>query len=155
MRGPGSVSCPTCGCRETAPAAAAALDVLPPPIAAALALIPTLTARELETFELLGLGYDNRSIAKVLAIGERTAKRHITAILAKLQLESRLQAGLTAMLVKFDPGGAASRGRRVIDGASELWWGSSGAAGRRDSVSNRAPGNLICVASGESVGVIG
>ncbi|GLW22272.1 hypothetical protein Mame01_23150 [Microbispora amethystogenes] len=64
-------------------------------------LAPSLTAREASVFELLGLGYDNRSIARMLSISERTAKRHITAILAKLRLESRLQAGLTAMLVSL------------------------------------------------------
>ena len=48
--------------------------------------------------ELLGLGYDNRSLARELKVSERTAKRHVTAILAKLGLESRLQAGLAAML---------------------------------------------------------
>jgi DNA-binding NarL/FixJ family response regulator len=58
-----------------------------------------LSARERATFELLGLGYDNRSLAQALQISERTVKRHITAILAKLGLESRLQAGLAALLI--------------------------------------------------------
>jgi len=71
---------------------------LPRAIAAALHLIPTLTPRERATFELLGLGYDNRSIARALEISERTAKRYVTAILSKLRLESRLQAGLAALI---------------------------------------------------------
>lgn len=54
-------------------------------------------------FELLGLGYDNRSLARVLHVSERTAKRHVTAILTKLHLESRLQAGLTALLTASLP----------------------------------------------------
>jgi DNA-binding CsgD family transcriptional regulator len=61
--------------------------------------VPSLTAREAAVFELLGLGHDNRSIARILGISERTAKRHVTAILVKLRLESRLQAGLAAMIV--------------------------------------------------------
>jgi DNA-binding CsgD family transcriptional regulator len=68
-------------------------------IVAALQLIPALTPRERTTFELLGLGYDNRSIARLLEISERTTKRHVTAILSKLNLESRLQAGLAALIV--------------------------------------------------------
>ena len=71
---------------------------MPQPIAAALLRTRTLSPREMAVFELLGLGYDNRSIARVLHVSERTAKRHVTAILAKLGLESRLQAGLAALL---------------------------------------------------------
>ena len=73
--------------------------ILPEPIAGALPRVRTLSARERATFELLGLGYDNRSLAQALQISERTVKRHITAILAKLGLESRLQAGLAALLI--------------------------------------------------------
>lgn len=54
-------------------------------------------------FELLGLGCDNRSIARTLAISEGTAKRHVTAILEKLGLQSRLQAGLAAMAMSLAP----------------------------------------------------
>lgn len=72
---------------------------LPPPIAAALLLAESLSPREQTAFELLGLGYDNRSIARELQISERTTKRHVTAILKKLKLESRLQAGLTALIL--------------------------------------------------------
>lgn len=70
---------------------------LPQPIAAALSLTPTLSSREWTVFRLLGLGFDNRSIAFTLHIGERTVKRHVTAVLTKLELESRLQAGLAAL----------------------------------------------------------
>ena len=71
---------------------------LPQPIAGALLRTRMLSPRELAVFELLGLGYDNRSLARTLQVSERTAKRHVTAILAKLGLESRLHAGLTALL---------------------------------------------------------
>jgi DNA-binding CsgD family transcriptional regulator len=71
----------------------------PPPIAAAGLLAGLLSARETAVFELLGRGYDNRSMARILGISERTVKRHVTAILAKLGLESRLQAGLVALIM--------------------------------------------------------
>jgi DNA-binding NarL/FixJ family response regulator len=71
---------------------------LPEHIAAALMRTPALSPREQAVLELLGLGYDNRSLASTLHVSERTAKRHVTAILAKLGLESRLQAGLVALL---------------------------------------------------------
>jgi DNA-binding NarL/FixJ family response regulator len=83
--------------------------------AAALALIPALTPRECATLELLGYGYDNRSIARVLRISERTAKRHVSAILSKLALESRLQAGLVALIVSSCLPADASRPEGPID----------------------------------------
>lgn len=61
-----------------------------------------LTPREHSVLRLLGSGYDNRAIARELKISERTVKRYITAILAKLGLRSRLQAGLYALLLFRD-----------------------------------------------------
>lgn len=78
---------------------------LPLGIATALSRISTLSPRELAVFELLGCGLDNRSVARSLRISERTAKRHVTAILAKLELHSRLQAGLVALLTLLWPEG--------------------------------------------------
>jgi DNA-binding NarL/FixJ family response regulator len=72
---------------------------LPEPIAAALLRARALSPRERAVFRLLGLGYDNRSLSRDLDVSERTAKRHITAILAKLGLESRLQAGIVAFII--------------------------------------------------------
>jgi DNA-binding CsgD family transcriptional regulator len=59
----------------------------------------SLTPREQTVLRLLGSGYGNRAIARELEISERTVKRYITAILAKLGLRSRLQAGLYAQLL--------------------------------------------------------
>jgi len=73
------------------------------PIAAALRLTHLLSPRERTVFQLLGVGYDNRSIASDLGVSERTVKRHVTVILAKLRLESRLQAGLAALIASFSP----------------------------------------------------
>ncbi|MFF2662552.1 helix-turn-helix transcriptional regulator [Kitasatospora sp. NPDC058032] len=83
----------------------------PPPRPTAAGLPPTgaLTPRERAVLHLLGLGYDNRSIAYELHISERTVKRFVTAILAKLGLRSRLQAGLLALiLAESAPAPAAS-----------------------------------------------
>jgi DNA-binding NarL/FixJ family response regulator len=80
---------------------------IPQPVAAALRSIRRLSARELTVFHFLGAGYDNRSIARELGVSERTVKRHVTVILAKLGLESRLQAGLAALVTSSSsPDGA-------------------------------------------------
>lgn len=80
---------------------------IPQPIAAALRFAHRLSARERTVFQFLGAGYDNRSIARELGVSERTVKRHVTVILAKLRLESRLQAGLAALIISSSlPGGA-------------------------------------------------
>jgi DNA-binding NarL/FixJ family response regulator len=95
--------CPACGAVRPSRGERRPDAALPAAIAAALTLVPALTPRERVVFELLGHGYDNRSIAGALGISERTAKRHITAILDKLKLESRLQAGLAALLGSYPP----------------------------------------------------
>lgn len=61
----------------------------------------TLSAREWAVFELLSLGYDNRRLARELKISERTVKRHVTSVLSKLGLRSRLQAGLAALMACY------------------------------------------------------
>jgi DNA-binding CsgD family transcriptional regulator len=93
--------CPMCGKgltpeSITGPVLRAAI---PQPIAAALLLARALSPRERAVFEWLGQGYDNRSIAREMNISERTVKRHLTVILSKLRLESRLQAGLAAVII--------------------------------------------------------
>jgi len=55
-----------------------------------------LSPREHDILLLLGQGLANQKIARQLTISERTVKAHITSILHKLGLESRLQAGLFA-----------------------------------------------------------
>ena len=87
-------SCPVCG---------ASLAVAPGLEPRSMADALLLTHRERVVFRLLGFGYDNRSIARELEISERTVKRHVTCILAKLELESRLQAGLAALVISSSP----------------------------------------------------
>lgn len=56
-----------------------------------------LTPRELEVLALLAEGFDNRAIGERLRISSETARAHVVRLLAKLSLESRLQAGLFAI----------------------------------------------------------
>jgi len=55
-----------------------------------------LTSRELQVLRLLGAGKANKEIAAALGIAERTARTHVSNILAKLGLKSRTQAALWA-----------------------------------------------------------
>lgn len=105
-----SVSCPACGAGlfpvpDPGPVLRAAI---PQSITTALLLARTLSARERAVFEWLGQGYDNRAIAREMKISERTVKRHVTVVLAKLRLESRLQAGLAALIISSVPAGGAA-----------------------------------------------
>jgi NarL family two-component system response regulator LiaR len=56
-----------------------------------------LTERELEVLQLVARGLSNQQIAEELVISERTARTHISNILAKLQLANRTQAALYAL----------------------------------------------------------
>lgn len=55
---------------------------------------PEFTPREFEVLHLLGEGQPNKAIAASLGITERTARTHVSRILAKLGLSSRTQAAL-------------------------------------------------------------
>jgi DNA-binding NarL/FixJ family response regulator len=57
----------------------------------------SLTAREREILTLVAQGHSNREIAARLVISERTARTHVSNVLAKLQLASRTQAALLAI----------------------------------------------------------
>jgi non-specific serine/threonine protein kinase len=50
-----------------------------------------LTLREREVARLLAQGYTNRQIAEALTIAERTAETHVSNILTKLELASRVE----------------------------------------------------------------
>jgi DNA-binding NarL/FixJ family response regulator len=56
-----------------------------------------LTAREREILVLVAQGMANKAIAGELVISERTARTHVSNILAKLGLSSRTQAALWAV----------------------------------------------------------
>ena len=52
----------------------------------------SLTARELEVLRLLATGSSNQAIARELVVEIGTVKRHVSNIMDKLQVESRLEA---------------------------------------------------------------
>ncbi len=56
-----------------------------------------LSARELDVLRLLARGMENADIAEALAISPRTAKNHVSNILAKLGMPSRVQAAIYAV----------------------------------------------------------
>lgn len=55
-----------------------------------------LTERELEVLKALARGLNNREIAQLLFVTEHTIKKHVSSILAKLELKDRTQAALYA-----------------------------------------------------------
>jgi DNA-binding NarL/FixJ family response regulator len=59
--------------------------------------IASLTARERDVLACVARGLSNRAIADALGITERTARTHVSNILAKLGLSSRTQAALLAV----------------------------------------------------------
>jgi DNA-binding NarL/FixJ family response regulator len=65
--------------------------------------LSTLTAREREVLALLAQGLSNKDIAQQLFISERTARTHVSSILAKLELASRTQAALWAIREGLSP----------------------------------------------------
>lgn len=60
-------------------------------------LIEELSPRELEVLQLIARGMENAEIADTLNISPRTAKNHVSSILAKLGLPSRVQAAIYAV----------------------------------------------------------
>jgi DNA-binding NarL/FixJ family response regulator len=56
-----------------------------------------LSPRELEVLQLVARGLDNSEIAAELSISPRTAKNHVSSILAKLEVPNRIQAATYAV----------------------------------------------------------
>jgi DNA-binding NarL/FixJ family response regulator len=61
------------------------------------AALSELSARELDVLRLIARGMENSEIAESLNISRRTAKNHVSNILAKLGLPSRVQAAIYAV----------------------------------------------------------
>lgn len=59
--------------------------------------VESLTARERDVVVLLATGGTNRQIGRLLGVAERTARTHVSNILAKLGLASRTQAAMWAV----------------------------------------------------------
>ncbi|MGI8713989.1 MAG: response regulator [Solirubrobacteraceae bacterium] len=62
-----------------------------------LALLERLSVREVDVLRLIANGLENAQIASQLNISPRTAKNHVSNILAKLGLPSRVQAAVYAV----------------------------------------------------------
>lgn len=60
-----------------------------------------LTARERETLELVARGLDNAQVAAHLGLAEKTVRNRITALFAKLHVETRAQAIVRAREAGF------------------------------------------------------
>lgn len=66
------------------------------PAPAASVALDALTPRERDVLACLGDGLSNQQIAERLEMAETTAKTHVSRILAKLELRSRVQAAIVA-----------------------------------------------------------
>jgi DNA-binding NarL/FixJ family response regulator len=75
-----------------------------------------LTSRELDVLRLVAAGKANKEIAAELVIGERTARAHVSSILAKLGLSSRTQLALWAVRTGFLDHGDAAEDARATSG---------------------------------------
>lgn len=60
------------------------------------AIMPTLTKREREVLKLLATGLSNGEIADALRISPITARNHVTSVIEKLGVKTRLQAVVVA-----------------------------------------------------------
>ena len=79
----GGSGAPTCAGRAASPV----LQDHEPP-----GLVEPLTAREIEVLHLLAAGHGTSAIAQQLIVSEGTVKRHISNLLGKLDVHSRLEA---------------------------------------------------------------
>jgi DNA-binding NarL/FixJ family response regulator len=69
---------------------------LPTPVRSESDAIRSLTPRELEVLAMLAAGRSNAEIATDLFVSEATIKTHVSSVLAKLGLRSRIQAVIFA-----------------------------------------------------------
>ncbi|WP_268220774.1 response regulator [Streptomyces sp. EMB24] len=66
------------------------------PVTADPSVLDALTRREREVLSCLGEGLSNAAVAERLNMAEATVKTHVSRLLAKLELRSRVQAAVLA-----------------------------------------------------------
>lgn len=71
-------------------------------------LLGTLTERERKILEHLSRGESNKTIARALDISHDTVKLHVRHILAKLNLNSRVEAAVFAVEQRVQPAGPSA-----------------------------------------------
>ena len=98
-----------------------------------------LTAREAEVLQCLADGLSNARIARLLGISEATVKTHVSRVLAKLGVQSRLQAALLARTPGPGPGPGRGPGPGSGTGQSAAP-GQHFGAGHPDARQSPAPG---------------
>ena len=76
----------------------------PAGVPSAVAPLPAaLTPREMEVLRLVAQGFANKQIARELQVSEKTAKTHVSNILAKLGVSDRTQAAMCAVRAGLVP----------------------------------------------------
>ena len=70
-----------------------------------------LSPRERQVLALLATGQDDRGIARALVISPHTAKTHVTRVLGKLGVSSRIEAADLAVRHGIGPGSARQANR--------------------------------------------
>ena len=85
-----------------------------------LELVADLTPRQTKIFVLIGEGLTNRQIGERLVLAEKTVKNHVTGLLSRLGVETRMQAALMANRVRSESAtlGAGEKAREDLRPAS-------------------------------------
>ena len=89
--------------REEGVGAQPEVAIAPPSTPSPLPGGELLTAREVEVLHLLAVGRSNQAIAQELVVEVGTVKRHVSNIMDKLQVASRLEAVARARALNLLP----------------------------------------------------
>ncbi|GIG62988.1 hypothetical protein Lfu02_73600 [Longispora fulva] len=68
-------------------------------LAHARARADSLTRQQAVIFDCIGRGLSNAHIAREIGLADRTVKQHVSAVMIRLGVESRLQVGIVAFSV--------------------------------------------------------